>query len=338
MSEVMYDGINSDAAIIARTFPNTPYVAGYISGRYAWSQADWDLFPKANKIRIATNASVTDGDVLDVEQGDALPSQCEAWITKRKAAGLHRPTIYCSLSAVPAVRQGTGKWILGKDYDLWVALYDGSLSNPVSGAVAKQYASGQNWDSNIVYDTNWPYRTEASPLPGAASGFSQTAYADHTNFGWHAAPDATEYDFQLVEGKTQVAREMISGLNVQNVQTKPNTTYAWHVAPRNVHGSSGWSSLRGFITPGVGFPAPTGLRAEPNIISVSWDAVPVTNGMTPTGYAVEVRRDAKTVKTLNVKGTTAVIDGLEQSAVYDVIVTADGGQGTAESAKISVTA
>lgn len=81
------------------------------------------------------------GDVLDVETGDATPDQTHGWISMRKSAGLYRPTIYCSLDTVQAVRNGTLEYLLGKDYDIWVAMYDGSTQNVYAGVSAKQYAA-----------------------------------------------------------------------------------------------------------------------------------------------------------------------------------------------------
>ena len=69
MTVYMYDGINSLAPGIAREFPNATRVAGYDNGRYAWTQADWDLFPHADHIHISVTADANLGDVLDVETG-----------------------------------------------------------------------------------------------------------------------------------------------------------------------------------------------------------------------------------------------------------------------------
>jgi hypothetical protein len=332
----MPDGINSLAPGMAKAFPGATKVAGYLNGTYAWSQDDWALFPHADHVTITVTASADIGDVLDVETGDATPPQAEAWIAMRKAAGLFRPTIYCNLSTVPAVRQGTGKFILGQDYDLWVAVYDNSTASPYAGSVAKQYESTTDYDLNEVYDENWPYRTEPSPVPGMPSGFSQTPTEAFTDFGWHPVPGAASYDFQLVHGRTQVYRKSVTSPNIEKVPTEPGKTYAWHVSAINSYGSSGWSSLRAFVTPAVGFPVPSGLRVMADIISVSWDAVSV-NGVDPDGYEVSVLDGGKIIKTVSVKGTTAVLDGLTRNKVYELEVHATGGQGVPGSAKISVT-
>jgi hypothetical protein len=158
----MYDGLNSDARAIAESFPHAELVAGYVNGAYAWSQAEWDLFPNATHVGVTVFA-VDAGDVLDVENGDATPGQTQGWIAQRKAAGIFRPTIYCNLSTVPAVRQGTGPYVLGRDYDLWVARYDNSTESVYSGSAAKQYATSSSWDASAVYDDAWPHRTAPKP-------------------------------------------------------------------------------------------------------------------------------------------------------------------------------
>lgn len=162
----MYDGIDALATGIAGEFPAAELVAGYVDGLYAWSLAEWALFPPpAEHVTIAVSASVNAGDVLDVETGDAAPDQTHDWIAMRRAAGLWRPTIYCNMSTVPAVRQGTGSLVLGRDYDLWVADYDGSTTDVYPLAVAKQYRTTGSYDVSAVYDDAWPHRT---PLASAA--------------------------------------------------------------------------------------------------------------------------------------------------------------------------
>lgn len=160
----MYDGIDSDASAIARAFPHADIIAGYINGNYVWSQADWNLFPNATHVYISVTASADDGDILDVEAGDATPGETEGWIAKRKSSGYGRPTIYCNRSTIPAVREGTGGYILGRDYDIWVADWTGSPhevtapGTPSATCAATQYESGSYYDASTVYDPSWPHR------------------------------------------------------------------------------------------------------------------------------------------------------------------------------------
>jgi len=175
----MYDGINSLAAGIAHDFPNAQMVAGYLTGQYAWTAAEWALFPRASHVTIATTAGANAGDVLDVETGDASPDQCQGWISLRKRSGLYRPTIYCSLAIVPAVRQGTGPYILGRDYDLWVADWDGTSTPVYPLAVAKQDRNTASYDVSAVYDDLWPRRSvPVPPKPGITSVLMTAHYSD----------------------------------------------------------------------------------------------------------------------------------------------------------------
>ena len=169
MTRTMYDGVRSLAAGIARQFPNAAMVAGYLNGLYAWTSAEWGLFPHAEHVTISVTASADAGDVLDVERGDATPDQAAGWIDRRKASGLHRPTIYCSRLTIPAVRQATGTRLLGIDYDIWCADYTGSPHEvtapgvPARLCAATQYESTPGWDASAVYDDGWPHR--AAPVP-----------------------------------------------------------------------------------------------------------------------------------------------------------------------------
>jgi len=183
MTVYMYDGINSLAAGIAREFPDATRVAGYDNGAYAWTKAEWDLFPHADHIHISVTANANTGDVLDVETGDASPDQTHGWISMRKSAGLFRPTIYCSLDTVQAVRDGTREYILNKDYDIWVARYDGSTLNVYVGTVAKQYAALTDYDLSVVYDTNWPYRKAPASTPQPTNSWPANVVLVYGNQG-----------------------------------------------------------------------------------------------------------------------------------------------------------
>lgn len=63
---LMYDGVNS------LNLPTTAeVVGGYVTGRFTWTNADWNRFPKAVKVRIdATGGLPLQADMLDVEPGN----------------------------------------------------------------------------------------------------------------------------------------------------------------------------------------------------------------------------------------------------------------------------
>jgi hypothetical protein len=242
----MYDGVSSLAAGIAQSFPNAAMVAGYINGNYAWTQTDWDLFPHANHVTISITASENAGDVLDVEPGNATPEQTAGWIEQRKASGYYRPTIYCNAATIPAVRQGTGAYILGVDYDIWAADWTGSPhqvtapGTPVAACSATQYDSTTSYDVSVVYDEGWPHRTApATKPPAEPAGIEATAVtATSVALAWNGDANATSYRVRATyQGKlaaeqtTLVASTTVSGLD-------PDHTYTFHVAASNTAGSS----------------------------------------------------------------------------------------------------
>lgn len=231
--QLMYDGINSLAAGIARQFPRAAKVAGYVNGLYAWSQAEWDLFPHADHVKIAVRASTNDGDVLDVETGDATAAEAAAWIRMRHAAGLYRPTVYCSLSVVPDVRRETGSLILGVDYDIWVAKYDRSPAEPAVPGLpparfaAKQYEADSAWDVSVLYDPEWPHRQPAHPAPVPAPA-SPSGTATAMSVSWGAVPGATAYRLQERDGHGTVTQSMVAGTHASVALSGPGP-HSWRV-------------------------------------------------------------------------------------------------------------
>ena len=166
MTVYMYDGINSLAPGIAREFPDATRVAGYDNGRYAWTQADWNLFPHADQIHISVTASANTGDVLG-RRDRRCDSRSDARVDLDAEVSRTVPPndLLLALDTVQAVRNGTQEYLLGKDYDIWVAMYDGSTQNVYAGVSAKQYAALTDYDLSVVYDTNWPYRKAPTSTP-----------------------------------------------------------------------------------------------------------------------------------------------------------------------------
>ena len=243
----MYDGINSDAPTIARDFPNAAMVAGYVNGLYAWSTADWNLFPHAKHVRITITASADTGDVLDVEAGDASPSQTAGWIRMRKAAGYYRPTIYCSRSTIPAVRQGTGAYVLDRDYDIWVADWTGSphqVTAPGPGVSAPcsatQYRNTASYDVSAVYDSGWPHRTApATAIPAEPSGVHVTGVTSTSvSLAWNSEAAATSYRIRVTYQGNEVRQQTAYAASATVSGLTPDHTYTFHVAASNAKGTS----------------------------------------------------------------------------------------------------
>ena len=147
----MYDSVT--AAEIPRT---ATCVAGYSTGRYAWTPADWKLFPRATQARIDVNGSFPAGsDVLDVENGDATLGQVKAWIHARVPHG--RACIYTSRGNVEALSAECAGMI---GVDCFIADWTG-VAHEVAlpgnlHLVAVQYKNTPGYDVSAVYDEAWP--------------------------------------------------------------------------------------------------------------------------------------------------------------------------------------
>jgi hypothetical protein len=149
----MYDSVEAtaipaDAAI----------VAGYVDGIYKWSQAAWDRFPNAIKVRISAVGSTHNAHVFDVEDGCIWPpANVVPLVVAARAAGID-PTVYVNeLNDWDPTRREFDK--AGVDHPhWWVANYDGRETIP-NGAVGKQYAHppmiGKHYDLSVVADY-WP--------------------------------------------------------------------------------------------------------------------------------------------------------------------------------------
>lgn len=144
----MYDSITA-AAIPA----DAAIVAGYVDGRYRWSPADWARFPTARKVRIAVFASTLDGDVLDVERGDAAPADAPGWVRARRGQGAD-PSVYTSVTEWPTVRGEFARQGVAEPH-WWIAAYPGCGPALYPGSVAHQYHDAGPYDLSVVAD-HWP--------------------------------------------------------------------------------------------------------------------------------------------------------------------------------------
>jgi len=164
----MFDGINADAGVIRQHYQLGNLVCFYAAGNsFIWTDAEKAMFPASSLVSITLTANYINADVLDVETGGATAAQTHDWIAAKRAKGYVRPTIYCNLSNVAAVRTETREFILGRDYDIWLADWDDNTIPIYPLAVAKQYHNAGLYDMSVVYDGLWPRRTPAIPPPPA---------------------------------------------------------------------------------------------------------------------------------------------------------------------------
>lgn len=162
MTRTMYDGVNA-----SRLPSNALMVAGYVDGLYAWSQADWDRFPGAVKVRIAVKATSI-ADVLDIETGnDMNPADWVSWAQLVRSHG-KVPCAYMNTSTWPSVRKAfTSRGVVEPLY--WVAQYDNVASIP-AGAIGKQYYNSDQlgYDLSVVANS-WPGVDSPTPSPAPTS-------------------------------------------------------------------------------------------------------------------------------------------------------------------------
>lgn len=147
MTRVMYDGVTP-----SRIPSSATMVAAYVDGHYANVSPMKARFPHARLVTIAVFASTNAGTVLDVEKGDATPTEAPGWVVKRRRAGVD-PTVYCSESLWPTVRAVFRALNVPQPH-YWIAHYDSVALIP-EGAIAKQYKNTSGYDISVVADY-WP--------------------------------------------------------------------------------------------------------------------------------------------------------------------------------------
>ena len=155
---------------------DAPIVAGYICLPFGlWSQADWDRFPNAIKIRIC-RCGQDDADALDIEPGLAAPSDAPGWIDNHFRPGtLPRPLLYCNRSTWQAVRDAVGT----RAVDYWISTLDESKDVLFSGASVVQYREDKNLNLDFSETApGWPGTTaKPKPIPPGISTSEEATMA-----------------------------------------------------------------------------------------------------------------------------------------------------------------
>ena len=176
MNRIMYD---SDR-YLKIPLTGSQMIAYYLNGEGAVPsvEAVEKRFPGQTLVPVdALGDRASYGRVADVETGDISPIHAAGWISNFNATNPAyksggRPVIYCNRSNIPAVREGTGKFVLGRDYYLWVATLDGSKfttddlikldtgpftgSMPVIACQTESVDTGEyHYDRSVVYSAQW---------------------------------------------------------------------------------------------------------------------------------------------------------------------------------------
>lgn len=333
---LMFDDVN------VGLLPKADAYAAYVDGYYQNIAQVKAKFPQAHVLSIAVFPMHV-ADCLDIEPGDATNAQAPGWFKMALKGGITKPCLYTSadnVDALVAVMSGAG--IPRTAYRLWSAHYGGGqhICGPATcglchtAADATQFtdrANNSSLDESVCDDTFFTIITPPTPNPQPVLTVGDKDPAGETNGPVH----------YLQERLNVWGANPVLTLDADFGPATLNAVKAFqakvHLTVDGVVGPMTWAAVIK-PPPVVHFAAPAGLRVEAGIISVSWDAVAASLGHNPTGYTVHVLDGATVVKTENVAGTTAVIDGLVRNKVYEIVVYANGGQAEPGSAKIAVTA
>lgn len=129
-----------------------PAVAGYGDGIYVWKVSSWARFPGVPHKVIAVKSS-DDGDVLDVENGDATPADAPGWLTRQRArlapGEPDRFAVYCSESVRQAVTDACQVAGVALPWE-WVAI----RTNVATMADGPRVVATQWTDDNNRYDVS----------------------------------------------------------------------------------------------------------------------------------------------------------------------------------------
>jgi len=229
MPSTIYDGVNP-----ATVPAGADVYAGYVNGNWQTYNAFVQQHPNAQHVSISVNSSGT-AQVLDVEAGDAAAVDVPGWLNRMRAAGVHRPTVYCSRIGAP----GYG-WQNVIDAchaagvalpDFWIADYT-SGPHPLSlngiNAVAVQWTDHGGYDESAIYDSTWPGGSNPTPTPPSPTPTNQHILVPGVSV-------------QQVQAKVGVARDGIWGPNTQTAVV--TFQQAANITADGIVGNQTWSCM-----------------------------------------------------------------------------------------------
>ena len=197
-------------------------VAGYIYGNCKWPASVWASWAHVTCVRIATVAFLDDGQVLDVESGDASPSLAPGWCVRARARG-QDPTVYCNVSTWPSVRAAiAAQHVVAPHW--WLAHYGVAPVIP-AGAHALQYRNSvaPGFDVSVVADY-WPgIDPVPQPIPNTQGDKTMWMYQDAAGTIW-MVNGGTRLSFQHI---ADVDRYLAQGVKLY---TAAEFTPEWNAA------------------------------------------------------------------------------------------------------------
>lgn len=141
-----------DAVDLSQIPSSSGAVAGYVDGHWATYSSLVKRWPHAKHLSIAVSASA-DAQCLDVEQGDASPSEAVAWYKRQHARGVTLPAVYCSVSVARTVLDLLEHAGIPRSHlRLWSAHYTGRphLCGPQCGFGLNTTADATQWTDRAL--------------------------------------------------------------------------------------------------------------------------------------------------------------------------------------------
>lgn len=149
----LYDSTTPSAiGRLASTSPDA--VAGYIDGRYKDVAELVRDYPNHRHLSIAVSAR-DDADVLDIENGDAVPAEAPGWLRRQHARGVARPWLYANTDTWPAVLHYVQLAGIPRNaFVKWRAQFDnvGELQGDDDAKQFTDHWQGRNVDASVVAD------------------------------------------------------------------------------------------------------------------------------------------------------------------------------------------
>lgn len=202
--------------------------AGYINGIYPNLGAVQARFPGKTVVSISVDAAADEGDVLDVESGDASSQQAPAWVVMRRSSGAV-PSVYCSESNWPAVQAAFVQANVAQP-SYWIAAYPGPGPVLYPGSVAHQYVDAGDYDASVVADY-WPGVDAVPPISQNPGGINMQCEDPDTGGTWVLHPSDGSIWAYPVEGSA--TPPYLGGFNIH-----PD----WNVNCANIAGISTFGS------------------------------------------------------------------------------------------------
>lgn len=206
MTRTMYDAINAGSLPAGGDL-----YAGYVDGNWPDAPAIAARFPGETVVSITVNPNDNQGVVGDGPPDNGAWDEWVNWVLKRRAAGVD-----------PTINTNVSNWQAGKaaftaagvaEPHWWVAHYDNDPAIP-AGAVAKQYASNNLYDTSSVADY-WPGVDPAptTPAPSEEDDLSTQAVNGQVDISWPTGSKhivQVSYDLAgLNEGQAPVLRAVL---------------------------------------------------------------------------------------------------------------------------------